>query len=92
MRKLTKHTNWEYLKCDCWNDNSDPYSGFIDELKKLHEEYVFFQSHVSDLLRALDAEQKLKDGFKGMGHNILVEKSGRKRMYMRKLKEMLGEE
>lgn len=64
----------------------------LKELKELHEQYVYFQSYVRDLLQSLDAEQKLKDGFKGMGHNILTETSGKKRGIIRKLKEMLGEE
>lgn len=90
--KLTKHTDWSYYSCKCWNNNSDPYSEPDEELKKLHEEYVYFQSHVRDLLQSLDAEQQLKNGFKGMGHNIVTETASKKRMHIRKLREMLGEE
>jgi hypothetical protein len=88
---IVKHTNWEYHNCSC-KDKNNPYSEAEEELKHLHEQYVYFQSYVRDLLQSLDAEQKLKDGFKGMGHNILTETSGKKREIIRKLKEMLGEE
>jgi hypothetical protein len=88
---VAKHTNWEYHNCSC-KDKNNPYSEAEEELKQLHEQYVYFQSYVRDLLQSLDAEQKLKDGFKGMGHNILTETSGKKRGIIRKLKEMLGEE
>lgn len=90
--KIKKHTNWNYFNCKCWNDNSDPYSEPDEELKKLHEEYVYFQSHVRDLLQSLDAEQQLKNGFKGMGHNILTESAGKRHMYIRKLKELLSDD
>jgi hypothetical protein len=89
--KLTKHTNWNYSHCECWDTFDDPEIR-NNQLKKLHEEYVYFQSYVRDLLQSLDAEQQLKNGFKGMGHNILTETSGRKNGHIRKLKEMLGEE
>lgn len=88
---IAKHTNWEYNNCEC-KDKNNPYSEAEEELKQLHEQYVYFQSYVRDLLQSLDAEQKLKDGFRGMGHNILTETSGKKRGIIRKLKEMLVEE
>lgn len=88
--KLTKHTNWEYSKCDCWDTFDDPEIRNT-QLKKMHEEYVYFQSVVRDLLQSLDAEKQLKAGFNGMGHNILTEISGRKCMYMRRLREIIGE-
>ena len=90
--KLTKHTDWSYYSCECWNNNSDPYSDIDNELKKMHEEYVYFQSVVRDLLQSLDAEKQLKAGFNGMGHNILTESAGKRHGHIRKLKEMLGEE
>jgi hypothetical protein len=91
--KIEKHTNWEYENCQCSDrNNSDPYAdSYYEILLKQHEEHVWFASYVRDLLDSLDAEQQLKDGFNGMGHNILVEQSGRRHTYIRKLKEMLGE-
>ena len=44
----------------------------------------------SDLLRALGARDELDAGFKGMGHNILVEKASHVKRYARVLAKLAG--
>ena len=88
---MSKHNHWNYVECGCNRYPTDPYADDMEIIRELHQEHIRLISEVRDLLQSLDAEQKLKDGFRGMGHNILTESSGRKRMHMRKLKEMIGE-
>ena len=88
---MSKHNHLNYFECECNRYLNDPYADDDEIINDLHQDHMRMISEVRDLLQSLEAEQKLKDGFRGMGHNILTESSGRKRMHMRRLKEMIGE-
>ena len=78
-----KHDHWDITKCSYCLKQTDPNS------ITLHEEYSQLQSAVEDLLRSLEAKKSLDDGFRGMGHNILVETAGRFNGHVRKLKKIV---
>jgi hypothetical protein len=58
----------------------------------LHQDYIQLKSTVLDLLQSLDAEDQLKNGFNGMGYNIMTETASKKRMHIRRLRGMIGED
>jgi hypothetical protein len=58
----------------------------------LHQDYIQLKSTVLDLLQSLEAEDQLKNGFNGMGYNIMTETASKKRMHIRRLRGMIGEE
>ena len=74
-----KHDHWDNSKCSCG----------IQDIAKLHEQYTELQCLVEDLLCSMEAQKSLDDGFKGMGHNILVEKADRLNGHIRKLKKIV---
>lgn len=78
-----KHDHWDVKECSYCSQQTAP----VDA--KLHEEYTQLQSAVDDLLRSLDAQKTLDDGFRGMGHNILVERAARINSNIRKLKKIV---
>jgi len=78
-----KHDHWDITKCSYCLKQTNPQD------EGLHEEYSQLQSAVEDLLRSLEAKKSLDDGFRGMGHNILVETAGRFNGHVRKLKKIV---
>jgi hypothetical protein len=58
----------------------------------LHQDYIQLKSTVLDLLQSLEAEDQLKNGFNGMGYNIMTETASKKRMHIRRLRGMIGED
>jgi hypothetical protein len=89
MSKHTNHTNWDMHKCEC--HGGDELLDYESQTL-LHEEYVELKSTVLDLLQSLDAEDQLKNGFSGMGYNIVQETASKKRMHIRRLRGMVGED
>jgi hypothetical protein len=79
MSKHENHNNWDVHQCQCVGTN-------------LHEEYVQLKGTVLDLLQSLEAEDQLKNGFNGMGYNIMTETASKKRMHIRRLRGMIGED
>jgi len=82
MSKHQHHNNWDFHECCCQPDEGNG----------IHQEYVELKSTVLDLLQSLEAEDQLKKGFKGMGHNILTETASKRRGHIRRIKAMIGEE
>lgn len=79
-----KHDHWDIVECSyCKKQQPD-----LD--KGLHSEYVQLQCAVEQLLASLEARKKLDEGFRGMGHNILVESASGYRMHIRNLKKLVG--
>lgn len=89
MSKHQHHNNWNFYECSCHPDEMVDYE-FMSN--KIHEEYVELKSTVLDLLQSLEAEDKLKKGFKGMGYNIVTETASKRRGHIRRIKAMIGEE
>jgi len=58
----------------------------------LHQDYIQLKSTALDLLQSLEAEDQLKNGFNGMGYNIVTETASKKRMHIRRLRGMIGED
>lgn len=85
MSKHTKHNSWKSNECDC-GLHASRHPEF------LHEEYVELKGTILDLLQSLEAEDQLKNGFNGMGYNIMTETASKKRMHIRRLRGMIGEE
>jgi hypothetical protein len=79
-----KHNHWDIAECSYCRAQQSP----TDE--GLHSEYVQLQSTVEELLASLEARKQLDDGFRGMGHNILVEKSSGFNGHVRTLKRLVG--
>jgi hypothetical protein len=86
MSKHENHNHWNIYECVCCGTD---YEGIS---KNLHEEYVALKATVLDLLQSLEAEDQLKNGFNGMGYNIVQETASKKRMHIRRLRGMIGEE
>ena len=89
MSKHNKHNNWDMHKCEC--HGSDELMDY-ESTTILHEEYVQLKGTVLGLLQSLEAEDQLKNGFNGMGYNIVQEKAAEKRMHIRRLRGMIGED
>jgi hypothetical protein len=79
-----KHDHWDIVQCTHCREHEAP----TDE--GLHSEYVGLQSVVEELLASLEARKQLDDGFRGMGHNILVEKASGFNGHVRTLKRLVG--
>jgi hypothetical protein len=78
-----KHDHWSPVSCSHCTKVISP------TVESLHMELVTIIAEVEELLSSLEAEQKLRDGFGGMGHNILVESAGRKYYQTRKLRRLI---
>ena len=79
-----KHDHWDIAECSaCKKQQPD-----LD--KGLHSEYVQLQGAVEELLASLEARKQLDEGFRGMGHNILVEKASGFNGHVRTLKRLVG--
>ena len=81
-----KHNHWNMLECTYCRDVECG----TDEV--YHSELVQLSSLMEDLLRSLEAETKLKEGFKGMGYNILQEKASARNLYIKQIKKMISYE
>lgn len=90
MSKHEPHNHWDMHECACGYGCGDALD--YESTVVLHEEYVQLKSAVLDLLQSLEAEDQLKNGFNGMGHNIMTETAGKKRRYIHRIKVMIGEE
>ncbi len=89
---MTKHTNWDYWECDCrkyQSGENERKSYPDDDIDAVHANYVQLLSLVSDLLRSIDSQKKLDEGFTGMGHNILTEKAASKNHHIRQLRKFV---
>jgi hypothetical protein len=86
MRKHEHHNNWDLNECVCRRTDYESMA------KELHQEYTELKITVLDLLHSLDAEDQLKNGFNGMGHNIMTETASKKRMHIRRLRSFIGED
>ena len=86
MSKHENHTGWNMYECTCCGTD------YEEMANNLHQDYIQLKSTVLDLLQSLDAEDQLKNGFNGMGHNIMTETASRKRMHVRRLRSMIGED
>jgi len=89
MSKHENHNHWSIYECSCHPEEGAEYELMAS---KLHEEYVQLKGTVLDLLQSLDAEDQLKNGFNGMGYNIMTETASKKRMHIRRLRGMIGED
>lgn len=92
LRKMSKHehhNNWDMHECACSGEEDYP---DYETISRLHEEYTELKSTVLDLLQSLEAEDQLKNGFNGMGHNIMTETASKRRGHIRRIKAMIGEE
>lgn len=89
MSKHEHHNHWDIYDCSCHPDEGANYE-FMS--KELHQEYLELKSTVLDLLQSLEAEDQLKNGFNGMGYNIVTETASKKRGHIRRIKAMIGEE
>lgn len=79
-----KHDHWDIVECSyCREQKAPPDEG-------LHSEYVQLQGTVEQLLASLEARKKLDEGFRGMGHNILVESASGFNGHIRTLKRLVG--
>lgn len=79
-----KHDHWDIVECSYCREQEAP----TDE--GLHSEYVQLQCVVEELLASLEARKKLDEGFRGMGHNILVEKASGFNGHIRVLKRLVA--
>ena len=86
MRKHTHHNHWDLNQCAC---RETEHEGMLQEL---HSNYLHLKSTVLDLLQSLEAEDMLKNGFNGMGYNIVTETASKRRGHIRRIKEMIGED
>ena len=80
-----KHDHWDISECKyCSQEEAQ-----TDE--SLHTELVAISSLVESLLRSLEAEEKvnLKE-FRGMGYGLVIKDAGKKRGYIRALKQKLN--
>jgi hypothetical protein len=89
MSKHQQHNNWDIYDCSCHPDERTDYERMSQDL---HSDYIELKSRVLDLLQSLEAEDQLKNGFNGMGYNIVTETASKKRGHIRRIKEMIGEE
>ena len=62
-----KHDHWDNSKCSCG----------IQDIAKLHEQYTQLQCLVEDLLRSMEAQKSLDEGFKGKQSLTFGEKATR---------------
>ena len=98
MSKHTNHNHWNMYECKCHGDdgfakyNDDGLTNYEWMSRNMHQEYAELKSTVLDLLQSLDAEDQLKNGFNGMGYNIVQETASKKRMHVRRLRSMIGED
>ena len=79
----SKHNHWSPVSCSHCSQVIAP------AVESLHMELVSLVGEVEELLKSLDAEQKLKEGFGGMGHNILVEDASRKNSRIRAVRRLI---
>ena len=84
MSKHQHHNNWNIRECLG--------TDFEEMSNELHQEYTELKSTVLDLLQSLEAEDQLKNGFSGMGYNIVTETASKRRGHIRRIKAMIGEE
>ena len=89
MSKHENHNYWDIYECCCHPEERAEYELMAS---KLHEEYMALKGTILDLLQSLEAEDQLKNGFNGMGYNIMTETASKKRMHMRRLRSMIGED
>ena len=82
--KNNKHDHWDIVECTyCREQEASTDEG-------LHSEYVELQGAVEELLGSLEARKQLDDGFRGMGHSILVERASGFNGHVRTLKRLVG--
>ena len=74
------HKHWNIEECGCNMQAVD-----------IHVQYTQLVGEVLDLLAALDAKDQLDNGFRGMGHNILIEKSAILNGQRRRIKKIIGD-
>jgi len=86
MSKHEHHNHWDLNECICRGTDYERMS------QDLHTDYIELKSTVLDLLQSLEAEDQLKNGFNGMGYNIVTETASKRRGHIRRIKEMIGEE
>jgi hypothetical protein len=86
MSKHEHHNHWDLNECICRGTDYERMS------QDLHTDYIELKSTVLDLLQSLEAEDQLKNGFNGMGYNIVTETASKKRGHIRRIKEMIGED
>lgn len=79
-----KHDHWDIVECSYCSEQEAP----TDE--GLHSEYVQLQGAVEELLASLEARKQLDEGFRGMGHNILVERASGFNEHVRTLKRLVS--
>lgn len=79
-----KHDHWDIVECSYCREQEAP----TDE--GLHSEYVQLQGAVEELLASLEARKQLDEGFRGMGHNILVERASGFNEHVRTLKRLVS--
>jgi len=79
-----KHNHWDIVECSYCREQEAP----TDE--GLHSEYVQLQGAVEELLASLEARKQLDEGFRGMGHNILVERASGFNEHVRTLKRLVS--
>ena len=98
MSKHENHNHWSMYECMCHGNDGlakyddDGLTNYEWMARSMHEEYAALKSTVLDLLQSLEAEDQLKNGFNGMGYNIMTETASKKRMHIRRLRGMIGEE
>lgn len=78
-----KHDHWSPVSCSHCSEVISP------TVESLHMELTSLVCEVEELLKSLDAEQQLKDGFGGMGHNILVMDASRKNSRIRAVRRLI---
>ena len=86
MSKHEHHNHWDLNECICRGTDYERMS------QNLHADYIELKSTVLDLLQSLEAEDMLKNGFNGMGYNIVTETASKRRGHIRRIKEMIGED
>jgi len=86
MSKHENHNSWNMYECTCSMTDYEMMAN------NLHQDYIQLKSTVLDLLQSLEAEDQLKNGFNGMGYNIMTETASKKRMHIRRLRSMIGED
>jgi len=82
--KNNKHDHWDIVECSYCREQEAP----TDE--GLHSEYVQLQGVVEELLASLEARKKLDEGFRGEGHDILVERASSFNGHVRVLKKLVA--
>lgn len=83
------HDHWNISECSACKDRVvRPTEIEID----LHQQFVSFQTDVRELLKSLEAQRQINEGFRGMGYNILQETASSYTRHLRRIRRVVGDD